>query len=65
MTEIERFVEGVRLLSALNPNIGLAAEHDIIYVGPDEVKVPEELKPKLKKLGFHWDRAAKSWMWFT
>lgn len=54
MAIIRNVAEGLMILAKYDPEShDIAAEHDIIYAGPDPKRVTPEDAARLKELGWH------------
>lgn len=63
MTTLQQLIEGLAILGKYAPEI--AAEHDIIYAGPDANEVTPGDKIQLESLGWHIDNNSDSWARFV
>lgn len=61
MTSAQKIIEGLLILSKYEDN-DIAAEHDIIYAGPNDTsKISPEDVAKLEELGWYISSGTDSW----
>ncbi len=72
MASHDEVIEGLQILKKYvkkERDVGLSAEHDVIYAGPmlDELegKLTPEDKKRLEELGWHEDSEGECWARFT
>ena len=56
MTQLERLMEGLKIIQKYEPDTEVAAEHDVLYCGGETAKntITTEDAVRLEELGWHW-----------